>query len=81
MESGCQGGREGDGDVRAGVFDVEGDDLRFQDEEVFDQEEATVGGGAVREGGDGRGCGDEGPGRDVYYIMSEVVENGGLEAG
>lgn len=48
---------------------------------MFDQEEAAVGGGAVREGGDGGGGGEQGLGCGVYYVVGEVVEDGGLGVG
>ena len=59
------------------VFDVEGDDLLFQDEEVLDEEEVGVGRGAG--GGDERGGVVEGEGRGVDDLVGEVVEDGGLE--
>ena len=70
---------EADVGFRGDEFDVEGDDLLLQEEQVLDQEEGGVGGRGAR--GDEGGGGDEGDGGAVHDAVGEVVEDGGLGCG
>lgn len=76
LVEGGGGGGEVEGDVGGDVFDVEGDDLLFEDEEVLEQEELAVEGGGA--GGDEGGGVGEGEGGLVDDLVGEVVEDGGL---
>lgn len=75
MEGGCHG-RKVKRDFRGDVLDVESDDLLFQEEQMFDQEEVSISWRSSLRDGVGRG--NEGQGCLMDDLMCKIVEYRGL---